>query len=113
MRYQVGIKIYNSFDVEADSEEQAEEIVRDFDVYKTLEDADYNITYTDKVTNEDGNGHEVITPTKETKVSEPLDTALSALKAVVNGMPDEVIDTHIRNILNRCEEAIKEIEDNE
>tara|TARA_R110001583_G_C5499371_1_gene395587 strand:- start:205 stop:342 length:138 start_codon:yes stop_codon:yes gene_type:complete len=42
-----------------------------------------------------------------------LDTALSALKAVVNGMPDEVIDTHIRNILNRCEEAIKEIEDNE
>ena len=53
MRYQVGIKIYNSFDVEADSEEQAEEIVRDFDVYKTLEDADYNITYTDKVTNED------------------------------------------------------------
>jgi|TARA_R110001583_G_C5499371_1_gene395588 hypothetical protein len=49
MRYQVGIKIYNSFDVEADSEEQAEEIVRDFDVYKTLEDADYNITYTDKI----------------------------------------------------------------
>ena len=42
-----------------------------------------------------------------------LDTALSALKAVVNGMPDEVIDTHIRNILDRCEEAIKEIEDNE
>ena len=42
-----------------------------------------------------------------------LDTALSALKAVVNGMPDEVIDTHIRNILDRCEEAIKEIEGNE
>ena len=42
-----------------------------------------------------------------------LDTALSALKGVVNGMPDEVIDTHIRNILDRCEEAIKEIEDNE
>ena len=32
---------------------------------------------------------------------------------VVNGIPDEVIDTHIRNILDRCEEAIKEIEDNE
>ena len=42
-----------------------------------------------------------------------LDTALSALKGVVNGMPDEVIDTHIRNILDRCEEAIKEIEGNE
>jgi len=42
-----------------------------------------------------------------------LDTALSALKAVVNGMPDEVIDTHIRNIIDRCEGAIKEIEDNE
>jgi len=53
MRYQVGIKIYNSFDVEADSEEQAEEIVRDFDVYKTLEDADYNITYTDKIIHTD------------------------------------------------------------
>ena len=47
------------------------------------------------------------------KTMSKLDTALSALKAVVNGMPDEVIDTHIRNILNRCEEAIKEIEDNE
>mgnify|MGYP003151698666 CR=1 FL=1 len=35
-----------------------------------------------------------------------LDTALSALKAVVNGMPDEVIDTHIRNILDRCEESM-------
>ena len=42
-----------------------------------------------------------------------LDTALSALKGVGNGIPDEVIDTHIRNILDRCEQAIKEIEDNE
>ena len=35
---------------------------------------------------------------------------LAALKAVVNGMPDEVIDTHIRNLLDRCQEVIKDIE---
>ncbi len=39
-----------------------------------------------------------------------LDTALSALRAVVNGMPEESIDTHVRNLLNRCEEAIKALE---
>lgn len=35
---------------------------------------------------------------------------LAALKAVVNGMPDEVIDSHIRNLLDRCQEVIKDIE---
>ena len=37
--------------------------------------------------------------------------ALAALKAVVNGMPEEAIDTHVRNLLDRCESVIKEIED--
>ena len=45
MKYQVGIKIYNCFTVEADSEQEAEEKVRDFSVHETLDDADYNITY--------------------------------------------------------------------
>tara|TARA_R110002110_G_scaffold8326_4_gene41825 strand:- start:88 stop:720 length:633 start_codon:yes stop_codon:yes gene_type:complete len=36
--------------------------------------------------------------------------ALSALKAVVNGIPDEVIDTHMQNIVDRCYAAINEIE---
>ena len=47
-----------------------------------------------------------------------LETALSALKAIVNGMPDEVIDNasdpstalHIQCLLDRCNEAIQEIE---
>jgi hypothetical protein len=35
---------------------------------------------------------------------------LAALKAVVNGMPEEAIDTHVRNLLDRCQEVIKDIE---
>ena len=49
MKYQVGVKIFNSFEVEADSEEEAEQKVRELDVYKTLMDCDYNITYVDEV----------------------------------------------------------------
>ena len=49
MKYQVGIKIYNSFEVEADSEEEAEEIVRQLSIESTLRDSDYNITYVDEV----------------------------------------------------------------
>jgi len=48
-KYQVGVKIYNSFEVEASSEEEAEEKVRELDVYKTLMDCDYNITYVDEI----------------------------------------------------------------
>ena len=40
-----------------------------------------------------------------------LDKALRALKAVVNGMPEEMIDTHVRNLLDGCERVIQEIED--
>ena len=42
-KYQVGVKIFNSFEVEADSEEEAEQKVRELDVYKTLMDCDFNI----------------------------------------------------------------------
>ena len=49
MKYQVGIKIYNSFEVEADSEEEAEQRVRELDVYETLDDCDFNITYVDQI----------------------------------------------------------------
>ena len=52
-KYQVGVKIYNSFEVEASSEEEAEEKVRELDVYKTLMDCDYNITYVDEVKGRD------------------------------------------------------------
>ena len=46
--YAVGIKIYNTFYIEAESEEEAEQKVRDLDVYQTLDDCDYNITYVDE-----------------------------------------------------------------
>ena len=49
MKYQVGVKIFNSFEVEADSEEEAEQKVRELDVYKTLMDCDFNITYVDQI----------------------------------------------------------------
>ena len=53
MKYQVGITIYNSFEIEADSEEEAEELARELDVYQTLDDADYNITYVDEIKERD------------------------------------------------------------
>ena len=40
-----------------------------------------------------------------------LDKALGALRAVVKGIPEEMIDTHIRNLLHFCERTIEEIED--
>ena len=49
MKYQVGVKIYNSFEVEANSEQEAEEKVRELDVHKTLMDCDYNICYIDEI----------------------------------------------------------------
>ena len=36
--------IYNSFEVEADNEEEATQKVRDLGVYETLDGADFNIT---------------------------------------------------------------------
>jgi len=39
-----------------------------------------------------------------------VETALKALRAVVSGMPEEYLDTHVRNLLDRCEGAIKVLE---
>ena len=47
--YYVGIKIYNTFYVQADSEEHAENIVRELGVYETLNECDFNITSVDEV----------------------------------------------------------------
>jgi len=49
MNYIVYIKIYNSFEVEAKSKEEAEQKVRDLDVYKTLQDCDYNVVDTEVI----------------------------------------------------------------
>lgn len=48
MKYKVEITIYNSFDVEADSEEEAETKVREFSARDILNDCDFNINYVEK-----------------------------------------------------------------
>ena len=49
MKYQVGVKIYNSFEVEAESEEEAETKVREMDLYDTFAHCDFNICYVDEI----------------------------------------------------------------
>ena len=70
MKYQVGVKIYNSFEIEADSEEEAEQKVRELDVYETLDNCDFNITYVDEI--------------KE--------------RNITNKMCDDLIDTHYKTL---------------
>ena len=48
-KYYVGLTIYNTFEVEADNEDQAEEKVRDLSLEDTLYDCDYNITYVEEL----------------------------------------------------------------
>ena len=48
-KYLVGIAIYNSFEVKADSEEEAKSVVRDMDNDEILKDSDFNITYEDNL----------------------------------------------------------------
>lgn len=50
--YCVGIKIINCFYVEAESRDEAEQIVREYDPYKTLDDCDFNIEYADPTNGE-------------------------------------------------------------
>ena len=47
-KYLVGVKIYNCFEVEADSPELVEEAVRDMDNDEILFDSDFNVTYIDE-----------------------------------------------------------------
>ena len=46
--YAVGIKIYNTFYVEAESEKEAEQKVRELSIESTLRDCDFNIEYVDE-----------------------------------------------------------------
>ncbi len=48
-KYYVGLTIHNVFEVEADSEFEAEEKVRYLSIEDTLDDADYNITYVEEI----------------------------------------------------------------
>ena len=51
-KYHVGLTIYNAFEVEANSREEAEEKVRDLSIEDTLDAADYSITYVDELKEE-------------------------------------------------------------
>ena len=51
-QYYVGIKIINAFYVEAESRDEAEQIVREYDPYKTLDDCDFNVEYVDPTNGE-------------------------------------------------------------
>ena len=51
-KYYVGLTIYNTFEVVADNEDDAQEKVRSLSIHKTLDDADYNITYVDEIPDE-------------------------------------------------------------
>ena len=53
MKYMVGVKIYNCFEIEDESEEDAEIQVREMDLYDTFADCDYNITYVDEIKDRD------------------------------------------------------------
>ncbi len=46
--YAVGIKVHNVFYIGAESEEEAEQKVRELDPYETLKDCDFNIEYVDE-----------------------------------------------------------------
>ena len=50
--YCVGVKIINCFYVEAESRDEAEQIVREYDPYKTLDDCDFSIEYADPTNGE-------------------------------------------------------------
>ena len=52
MKYQIGITIYNTFEVEADSKEIAEYIVREYCNDAILNDCDFNISYSDEIKDE-------------------------------------------------------------
>ena len=47
MKYRVGITIYQSIEVEADSEQEARGIITDMSDEELLFDSDFNITYVD------------------------------------------------------------------
>tara|TARA_B100000965_G_scaffold298994_1_gene257351 strand:+ start:134 stop:298 length:165 start_codon:yes stop_codon:yes gene_type:complete len=52
-KYIVGIVIYNTFEIEALSKKEAEEKVKELDVYDTLEHCDTNVAYVEEVKDEE------------------------------------------------------------
>jgi len=48
MKYQVGVKIYHNFEIEATSKDKAEQKARELDFYKNLVDWDFEICYVEE-----------------------------------------------------------------
>tara|TARA_B100000214_G_scaffold373167_1_gene352938 strand:+ start:4585 stop:4767 length:183 start_codon:yes stop_codon:yes gene_type:complete len=44
-QFSVGVSMHNCFTVEAETKEQAEDIVREKDLYALCDEMDFNITY--------------------------------------------------------------------
>jgi len=53
MRYKVEVTIYNSYEIEAETQEEAEQLARELDCYETLRDCDFNVTNSEAIVEED------------------------------------------------------------
>ena len=46
--YYVGVTIHNTFQVTAEDEDHAEDIVREMNVHNLLDESDFNVNYVDE-----------------------------------------------------------------
>jgi len=49
MKYKVEVTIYNSFEIVAESQEEAEQLARELDCFETLRDCDFNVTHSKEI----------------------------------------------------------------
>lgn len=54
MRYKVEVTIYNSYEIEAETQEEAEQLVRELDCHETLRDCDFNVNHCEEVEGGEG-----------------------------------------------------------
>ena len=54
MKYKVEVTIYNSFEIEAETQGEAEQLARELDCFETLRDCDFNVTHSEKVEGGEG-----------------------------------------------------------
>jgi len=54
MKYKVEVTIYNSYEIEAETQEEAEQLVRELDCHETLRDCDFNVNSCEEVEGGEG-----------------------------------------------------------
>ena len=54
MRYKVEVTIYNSYEIEAETQEEAEQLARELDCFETLRDCDFNVNHCEEVDGGEG-----------------------------------------------------------